>query len=728
MPVTPLSPVFSSSPARTGRRASKAGRSPAAGSSAAVLSTPAQAAGLGPSVYGTAKDITLDEDPFAPASATSARHAAVMSSAGSTPGRRSSSGRSTAFDSDSSTSSSEDEPFPYPHHLRTRQNHTSPYPSGHDSPSSASPAVGSAGIASHRHQASLPQDFVFSSPMSSSSGASSSLTADPDSTLPNGSSPRRPTPAHPPAPAGRALPKRSFARSISQPERSNILDRPPVFNTFVPDLPSYSEASVRASQPPGGIPRAEAPSSSGPEAGSSHRRRPGVRTTSLTMRRAQREAIEEKGALGRTALVTPPAIDSLPPLPPPEDERLGVDEADARSTAMTPVDEQRELLVRSLQSAVRGRMSMSGADSARPHLSNRQIRPLGLLALSQALSAANDEVDSLRATVRETTGLVVDQAYWVAQAAAAVQVQQVGGPLPLRPLPLGRQETCDARTLAEIDELSGSEAREALKVRRKPPPPLPLAFSSRPCIELTLHFAPDPSVDDDEVARGHLPRSDDPRPGPLYLAEPQRGFASSRRRRRRLQRREPEHARGDARRLEADGARRLGAGGRRTDGNGDDGRDGSAVALADVSKQGAGREGWSERDGRANENDLLRHATSWMMIFWTRAERAGWLAGFGLTRKAPLPDGWRRRERRCATPREESTHLTDRGQAKQRGSVGKRGFDTSGRRVGGGGLMGEGKCKGGGGGDVREKGGGQRGGFAGAGEAGKQSDGEQKRA
>lgn len=89
------------------------------------------------------------------------------------------------------------------------------------------------------------------------------------------------------------------------------------------------------------------------------------------------------------------------------------------------------------------------------------MRPLGLLALSQALSAAGDEVDTLRATVRETTGLVIDQACWVAQAAAAVQTQ--GGWPP--PSPQTRKWPCDEKTSSEIDELSGSEAREALKVR-----------------------------------------------------------------------------------------------------------------------------------------------------------------------------------------------------------------------------------------------------------------------
>lgn len=293
---------------------------------------------------GTAKDITLDEDPFAPSTATSARHAAVMSSAGSTPGCHS----TKTFDSDSSTSDSEDEPFPYPHHLRTRQNHTLPYPSGHGSPSSA--AAGPGVVVSHRHQASLPQDFVFSSPMSSSSGGSSSNAPDPDSTLPHGSSPQRPPVAQPPpSHRGSALPKRSFARSISQPERSNILERPPAFNSFVPDLPSYREASVSGStltaHPSNGMSRAKQPSERVAADGASSRHRiPGARATSLTMQRAQREALEEREEQGRTALATPPAVSS-PPLPAPDDERLGQGEVDARSTATTSADERHELLV-----------------------------------------------------------------------------------------------------------------------------------------------------------------------------------------------------------------------------------------------------------------------------------------------------------------------------------------------------------------------------------------------
>lgn len=81
--------------------------------------------------------------------------------------------------------------------------------------------------------------------------------------------------------------------------------------------------------------------------------------------------------------------------------------------------------------------------------------------MSQALSAANDEVDTLRSMVRDATGLVVDQAHLLsqsAQAAAAAREEQQSTQAASR-------VECDELTEREIDEMSGSQAREALKVR-----------------------------------------------------------------------------------------------------------------------------------------------------------------------------------------------------------------------------------------------------------------------
>ena len=95
-----------------------------------------------------------------------------------------------------------------------------------------------------------------------------------------------------------------------------------------------------------------------------------------------------------------------------------------------------------------------------------QTRPLGLLALSQALSAANDEVDALRSVVKDVTSLVHAQAqdaFVQAQLRHQQQKQQrqgrVGGD-GHDDAGVGGSGLSDR----EIDELSGSEARELLKV------------------------------------------------------------------------------------------------------------------------------------------------------------------------------------------------------------------------------------------------------------------------
>ena len=99
-----------------------------------------------------------------------------------------------------------------------------------------------------------------------------------------------------------------------------------------------------------------------------------------------------------------------------------------------------------------------------------QTRPLGLLALSQALSAANDEVDALRSVVKDVTSLVHAQAQ-DAFAQAQLQHQQQKQHRRGRVGREGDDEVglggCGLSD-REIDELSGSEARELLKVSVHP--------------------------------------------------------------------------------------------------------------------------------------------------------------------------------------------------------------------------------------------------------------------
>lgn len=438
VPVTPLSPLFGrkkTPPPTLAQLQSSARILPGASSSSTGAPHPASdgpSSVSGPPMFATAKDLTLDEDPFAPSSA------ATVKPSHASPNARS------LLSSASSSSSDDDESFPYAHQLPARDVHTSPYPGGQPSPSSAW---------RHRHQSSLPQDFVFASPISSSAASSpagsASTARDANATLPTGSSP-------PPPPSRSsaldALPKRRFSRSASQPIQSNVLRRPPAFNTFVPSLPAYHEAVPPVSS---GTQAAPAPSQTDVGAPAAceqpsttngfSSRPPGARTTSLTMQLAQKEALEEMGE---------GASSSTPPASAPEEEHDAHDQS-ASAVNATPDDERRDILVSSRP----GFHPFLGCPDPRCCVpSPSQTRPLGLLALSQALSAANDEVDTLRSMVRDTTGLLVDQAYWVAQASQAAAAAAAAAAVP--PVP-----SYDDLTEREVDEMSGSQAREALKVR-----------------------------------------------------------------------------------------------------------------------------------------------------------------------------------------------------------------------------------------------------------------------